>query len=156
MDPTGDTRRPETEPEGNDLAGKLQDVGKAVTEILPIPSGMHSVTDPNTREAANSLEDDPSLSHALATEDHEVKGLAQMGQEPKGEEVLDLGWNQKKPEIAEPLVGGLDNEELWLLMRRFDKVCEGHSTFGDDIATDAKDSANVSCQVDPQSRPRWP
>lgn len=63
--------------------------------------------------------DNPSLSHELATDDHEVKGLAQ---QDHPQEVLDLGWNQKKQEIAEPLVGGLDNEELWMLVRRFNKV----------------------------------
>lgn len=112
------------EPDGNnDLMAKLQDVGQAVQEVLPLPSGgTQPVTDPNQEEVAHSLAEDPSLSHALATGDHEVKGLAQTGQQPEGAEVLDLGWNQRKPEIAEPLVGGLDNEELWLLLRRFDKV----------------------------------
>lgn len=49
----------------------------------------------------------------------EVKGLAQIDH---GSEVKDLGWNEPKENIASPLVGGLNNEELWLLIRRFNKV----------------------------------
>jgi hypothetical protein len=48
-----------------------------------------------------------------------VKGAAQMAH---GEEVVDLGWNEPKELVAKPLVGGLGNEDLWLLVRRFNKV----------------------------------
>jgi hypothetical protein len=37
-------------------------------------------------------------------------------------EVVDLGWNESKEHVAAPLVGGLSNEDLWLLVRRFNKV----------------------------------
>jgi hypothetical protein len=46
------------------------------------------------------------------------KGAAQ---EDHDEEVLDLGWNEPASEIENPLVGGLNNEDLWVLVRRFDK-----------------------------------
>ncbi|KAI1773832.1 hypothetical protein F4818DRAFT_449122 [Hypoxylon cercidicola] len=87
-------------------------------DVLPIPSTTQSVTDPEKHEIANTLADKPTLSHALATDDHEEKGLAQ--REHDGE-VVDLGWNEKKQKIAAPLVGGLENEDLWLLVRRFNK-----------------------------------
>lgn len=103
-------------------AEKAAALGAKVKDLLPIPSDTQPVTDPARTEVSHTLADDPSLSHALATEDHDVKGLAQ---QQHAQEVLDLGWNQEKQEIAEPLVGGLDNEELWLLTRRFDKVREG-------------------------------
>lgn len=93
--------------------------GTTIRDLLPIPSDTQPVSDPAKIETSTTLLEDPSLSHALATEDHDDKGLAQ---QDHAEEVLNLGWNQKKQEIAEPLVGGLDNEELWLLVRRFDKV----------------------------------
>lgn len=93
--------------------------GTTIKDLLPIPSDTQPVTDPAKTETSTTLLEDPSLSHALATEDHDEKGLAQ---QDHTDEVLNLGWNQKKHEIAEPLVGGLDNEELWLLVRRFDKV----------------------------------
>ncbi|KAF3764182.1 hypothetical protein M406DRAFT_277672 [Cryphonectria parasitica EP155] len=118
VDPPGpsESRKPSSPPllgiDGSTL-------GSAVADILPIPStGTQPVSDPTQEEVSHTLAEDPSLSHALATEDHEVKGLAQQDHEA---EVLDLGWNQKKQEIPTPLVGGLDNEELWMLIRRFDK-----------------------------------
>jgi hypothetical protein len=43
-------------------------------------------------------------------------------QEPHEAEVKDLGWQEPVSKIANPLVGGLPNEELWVLIRRFDKV----------------------------------
>lgn len=90
-----------------------------VKDLLPIPTDAQPVTDPARTDVSHTLAEDPTLSHALATEDHEFKGLAQ---QEHVEEVLDLGWNQEKQEIAAPLVGGLKNEDLWLLTRRFDKV----------------------------------
>lgn len=93
--------------------------GTTIADLLPIPSDTQPISDPAKTETSATLLEDPSLSHALATEDHDDKGLAQ---QEHTEEVLNLGWNQKKQEIAEPLVGGLDNEELWLLVRRFNKV----------------------------------
>jgi hypothetical protein len=59
----------------------------------------------------------PTTSHALATAGHEEVGAAQAAHaEP---EVRDLGWNETAPA---PLVGGLSNDELWTLIRRFNKV----------------------------------
>lgn len=103
-------------------AESLSAFGTTVKDLLPIPADTHPVTDPGRTEVSHTLADDPTLSHALATDDHEIKGRAQ---QEHLEEVLDLGWNQEKQQIAEPLVGGLDNEELWLLTRRFDKVRTG-------------------------------
>ena len=56
-------------------------------------------------------------SHALANADHEEKGAAQINEEG---EVKNLGWNDHPDDVPE-LVGGLDNEELWTLVRRFNK-----------------------------------
>ena len=65
------------------------------------------------------LEQKPSESHALATENHELKGTAQeAGSEAH---ITDLGW-QANTEGVGTLVGGLPNEELWTLVRRFNKV----------------------------------
>ncbi|KAI1463500.1 uncharacterized protein F4812DRAFT_446352 [Daldinia caldariorum] len=92
--------------------------GTKLTDVLPIPPTMQPVSEPEKHEKANDIGEEPTLSHALATTDYEEKGLAQQKHE---EEVVDLGWNEKKHEIPAPLVGGLDNEDLWLLIRRFDK-----------------------------------
>ena len=75
---------------------------------------------PKTPESPRSpLEEKSTDSHALATEDHEVKGAAQ--EAGKDESLTDLGW-RAKPKDVDTLVGGLPNEELWTLVRRFNKV----------------------------------
>ena len=59
----------------------------------------------------------PTQSHALANADHEEVGAVQVAHsEP---EVKDLGWDETAPAS---LVGGLSNDELWTLIRRFNKV----------------------------------
>lgn len=93
--------------------------GTSIADLLPLPPDTQPVSDPNKIEESTTLANDPSLSHSLATNDHVEKGLAQQYHE---DEVLDLGWKQEKhEESAAPLVGGLDNEDLWLLIRRFNK-----------------------------------
>ena len=62
----------------------------------------------------------PTESHALANADHDIKGAAQVDHDEI--EVKDLGWNEH-PKDTKNLVGGLRNDDLWLLVRRFNKVC---------------------------------
>ena len=94
--------------------------GVVYKDLLPIPD-----TDPTEHEGkASTLLDAPTDSHALALKAAKAphpaeKGAAQM--EHQGE-VVDLGWNEPKEHVARPLVGGLSNEDLWLLVRRFNKV----------------------------------
>jgi|SRR5579859_1384269 len=75
---------------------------------------------PAVTETTSPLESAPTGSHALATQDHEVKGASQIVH--GGTEVKDLGWDEDPNRIPAPLVGGLPNEELWVLVRRFNKV----------------------------------
>lgn len=93
--------------------------GTGMKDLLPLPTDTQPVSDPSKKETSATMTDEPTLSHALAQDDHDEKGLAQQDHD---HEVLDLGWNEKKQNILEPLVGGMDNEELWMLIRRFDKV----------------------------------
>ena len=72
----------------------------------------------NTPTSSTSLSNAPTDSHALANAEHEVQGAAQQ-KHPAGE-VKDLGWFEHPNDVA-PLVGGLPNDELWLLVRRFNK-----------------------------------
>jgi hypothetical protein len=89
----------------------------------------HPAAQPNTygasttstvTDAAQNLTEEPTASHALAQADVDVKGVAQLAHNA---EVKDLGWNEPPEKIPAPLVGGMDNEELWVLVRRFNKVC---------------------------------
>ena len=59
-----------------------------------------------------------SDSHALAHADHEKKGEAQIGHD---DSIKDLGWNEHPADVPKPLVGGLPNDDLWKLVRRFNK-----------------------------------
>jgi hypothetical protein len=94
--------------------------GLVFKDLMPVPE-----VDPTAHEGrATTLLDAPTESHALAMEaakaTHPTEaGAAQVQHE---EEVVDLGWNEPKELIARPLVGGLANEDLWLLVRRFNKV----------------------------------
>jgi hypothetical protein len=79
-----------------------------------------AVAPPPPAPAQNPLlEQNPSESHALATENHELKGAAQ--EAGKEAHITDLGWQANLEGLA-TLVGGLPNEELWTLVRRFNKV----------------------------------
>lgn len=63
----------------------------------------------------------PTDSHALALEhEPEIKGAAE--QRHFGTEVKDLGWNEHPENIPKKLISGLHNEDLWLLVRRFNRV----------------------------------
>lgn len=63
----------------------------------------------------------PTDSHALAqSNDHQDQGLAQLNH--GSTEVKDLGWNDPIEAIPGPLVGGLSNEDTFLLIRRLNKV----------------------------------
>ncbi|KAL8934208.1 MAG: hypothetical protein Q9216_006025 [Gyalolechia sp. 2 TL-2023] len=71
----------------------------------------------NTPSSSTADEDHATDSHALANADHDEKGAAQMNE---NDTVKNLGWNEHPKEVP-GLVGGLDNEELWTLVRRFNK-----------------------------------
>lgn len=97
--------------------------GVAYHDLLPVPD-TETITNPSKHEAARVLSEGPTASHALATSPTEETGLVQQDHD---EEVRDLGWNEPKEAIPAPLVGGMDNEDLWVLVRRFDKVSSGLS-----------------------------
>ncbi|KAH7305979.1 hypothetical protein B0I35DRAFT_111005 [Stachybotrys elegans] len=64
----------------------------------------------------------PTASHALAEESitqaaPEDKGASQF--EHQELEVKNLGWNDEASKVPQPVVGGITNEELWTLIRRF-------------------------------------
>ncbi|KAH9871818.1 hypothetical protein J1614_006075, partial [Plenodomus biglobosus] len=93
--------------------------GVVYKDLLPIPD-----TDPTEVEGTTTtLLDAPTESHALALQAAKSAALEEKGaaQIEHAEEVVDLGWNEPKEHVAKPLVGGLSNEDLWLLVRRFNK-----------------------------------
>jgi len=85
-------------------------------DVQPVPT--ENGTNANGQESPKPMTDESTLSHALAKDDHEEKGLAQHG--PDSRDVHDVGWNDKR-NLEEPLIGGIDNEEFWMLVRRFNQ-----------------------------------
>jgi hypothetical protein len=103
-----------------------------IKEILPLPETTQPVTDPNKEELHTDSQETPTLSHTLATQaahsPNEVMEETGVAQQDHEEEVVDLGWNEPASQIANPLIGGMKNEDLWLLVRRFNKVSGQFST----------------------------
>ncbi|OBT91194.1 hypothetical protein VE02_00325 [Pseudogymnoascus sp. 03VT05] len=65
-----------------------------------------------------SSEDQPTDSHAIAATEPEEKGYAQTY---SASSVRDLGWHNDSDSIPRPLIAGLPNDDLWVLLRRFNK-----------------------------------
>jgi hypothetical protein len=107
-------KNPDTPVEGPPLTARPQ---AEIQSAQNVQNGA-TVGEPDAVEAHE--EEHPTDSHALAHMDHEEKGVAQMDHGQT--EVRDLGWNEHPTEVPVPLVGGLPNEELWTLIRRFNKV----------------------------------
>ncbi|OQE46756.1 hypothetical protein PENCOP_c001G01517 [Penicillium coprophilum] len=61
----------------------------------------------------------PTDSHVLAQVEQDEKGLSQKAGDTA--EITNIGWDEPPDAIEEPLVAGLSNEDLWMLIRRFDK-----------------------------------
>lgn len=78
-----------------------------------------TATKPETATKKAPLGQETSTSHVLATQDHAVKGAAQEAGKEAG--ITNLGW-QKNAKGVDTLVGGLDNDDLWMLIRRFNKA----------------------------------
>ncbi|GJN73483.1 hypothetical protein PLICBS_007561 [Purpureocillium lilacinum] len=79
--------------------------------------------DAEPRTVEHHEDDAPTASHALAdgslNDESTVQGASQV--EHDDVEVRNLGWNEEAPRVPRPVVGGLTNEQLWTLIRRFDK-----------------------------------
>jgi hypothetical protein len=61
----------------------------------------------------------PTDSHVLSQVEQDEKGMIQKaGDTP---DITDVGWNNLA-DNTEQLIAGLSNEDLWMLIRRFDKV----------------------------------
>ena len=84
-----------------------------------ITTASRPATRPITATAQAPLGQETSDSHKLATENHELKGAAQ--EAGKEDNITNLGW-QANAVGVDQLVGGLRNEELWTLVRRFNKA----------------------------------
>ncbi|KAI4227753.1 MAG: hypothetical protein L6R36_002173 [Xanthoria steineri] len=85
------------------------------TDMTRVSTSTSSAMSTPTSSATDG--DHPTDSHALANADHDDKGAAQVNGD---DSIKNLGWNEHPKDVPD-LVGGLDNEELWTLIRRFNK-----------------------------------
>lgn len=67
-----------------------------------------------------SAPEGPTDSHFLSQIKPDEKGASQLGGDST--EIIDLGWTKPVEHIDERLIAGLSNEDLWMLIRRFDRV----------------------------------
>ncbi|OQE12844.1 hypothetical protein PENFLA_c061G06503 [Penicillium flavigenum] len=81
--------------------------------------------DTSTIKADNNLTTSPEIpegltdSHVLSQVDQDEKGLSQKASDTP--ELTKIGWGGSPGAIEEPLVAGISNQDLWMLIRRFDK-----------------------------------
>lgn len=107
---------------------------------------------PATASRQAPLGQETSTSHILATQDHELQGAAQ--QAGKEDFTSNLGW-QNNAKGVDTLVGGIDNDDLWILIRRFNKARNTFcwaSHLAEAITNTC--SANLPYQSHP-TRPSW-
>lgn len=79
----------------------------------------HTMEDKNNN-TDEKLPEGPTDSHILSQVGQDEKALLQKASDTAT--TTDLGWNNTAVHFEEPLVAGLSNEDLWMLIRRFDKV----------------------------------
>ncbi|KAJ6083037.1 hypothetical protein N7467_007172 [Penicillium canescens] len=88
-------------------------------EIKPANGGDATSKADSQVTAEPAIPDGPTDSHVLSQVEQDEKGLAQKAGDTK--EITNIGWGVSPNVIEEPLVAGLSNEDLWMLIRRFDK-----------------------------------
>ncbi|EED19877.1 conserved hypothetical protein [Talaromyces stipitatus ATCC 10500] len=75
--------------------------------------------DINKVDIIKSETDAPTDSHALAHA--EVEETSLIRKLPGDEATSDIGWRQQPDEFDEPIIVGISNEDLYMLIRRFNK-----------------------------------
>lgn len=75
----------------------------------------------NECEIPGELEDTDSYDLAQVESEEKESGAIQPVQ--SSIKAPDLQWKPSSRTVEEPLASGLSNEDLWLLIRRFNKVC---------------------------------
>lgn len=111
----GATPPPEENPH-SEFRQRITQATKSVTGNKPVPA---TANKPVTATSQAPLGQDSSTSHQLATGEHELRGAVHDA--GKEDHTSNLGW-QANAVGVDQLVGGLPNDELWTLVRRFNKA----------------------------------
>lgn len=102
---------------GTPIAGEQAPLAPTRSYDNPIDPQLQPIQ--AVRPVDRTSEDLPTDSHALAAAEPEEKGYAQTH---SASSVRDLGWHNDSGSIPRPLIAGLPNDDLWVLLRRFNKV----------------------------------
>ncbi|KAK3167256.1 hypothetical protein OEA41_010382 [Lepraria neglecta] len=114
--PDSDLKDPQHQQNHTPGAVPIMETKESATSTQSNSVASTMVTPTSSASGSNA----PSESHALAASaDHDYIGAVQKDHEEG--EVRDMGWNDHPKDVPTPLVGGLPNEELWTLVRRFNK-----------------------------------
>ena len=114
--PDSDLKDPQHQQNHTPSAVPIMETKESATSTQSNSVASTMVTPTSSASGSNA----PSESHALAASaDHDHIGAVQKDHEEG--EVRDMGWNDHPKDVPTPLVGGLPNEELWTLVRRFNK-----------------------------------
>lgn len=71
-----------------------------------------------------AFEDTPTDNHDLAQDQDQVEPEEHaLVHTSSNRKLLDIKWKPSSRTVEETLAPGLSNEDLWLLIRRFNKVC---------------------------------
>lgn len=106
-------------------------------------------TRPPTASSRGPLGQETSTSHILATQGNVRGAVHEAGKE---DHITNLGW-QKNAKGVDQLVAGLDNDDLWMLIRRFNKVFLQYICLFPDCKANTR-AANLSRQSDSSSTTR--
>ncbi|KAF3404111.1 hypothetical protein DPV78_002449 [Talaromyces pinophilus] len=98
-----DTVKPATASSGQRPSNTIENVTNDVNKVDILKSELNAPTD----------------SHALAHAEVEETSLIHTSLDD--EATTDIGWQQQPHEFNEPIIGGIPNEDLWMLIRRFNK-----------------------------------
>lgn len=108
-------------------SGILQACNEKLNDIQTMASGIIQTSNKKLNNIVNNQQELTKIfdadSHNLAHANHEIKGEAQ--KQPileSGAEMSDLGWHKNLPDMREPLIGGIIDENLFAIIRRFNKV----------------------------------
>lgn len=99
-----DNAKPATPSSGQRPSNTIENVTNDINKVDILKSELNAPTD----------------SHALAHAEVEEASLIHTS--PDDEATADIGWQQQPHEFDEPIIGGIPNEDLWMLIRRFNKV----------------------------------
>lgn len=82
-----------------------------------------AVTKIGNMDAVGNQPTGPTDSHILSQVEQDEKGLSQKPHVGPIDNTSDIGWGASPHEFEKRIVSGLSNEDLWMLIRRFNKVC---------------------------------